>query len=196
MATAWSSAADDPEVLQFYERSARRTYELQRQKGCTPMSTFATRPSFSTPEQQPVLSFLGSPERLVLGGHQTCGEFALLESTGNRGHTAPTHRHLHASETFIVLDGDLLIQVGDEQRVAGAGDTALLPRGLPHTFVVLSPTARYMTLHTPAGFEEFVRGVSDLAADGGAPDRAVLVATAAEHGIELLGPGLPLPEVG
>ena len=158
------------------------------------MTTFATSPSFTTPDQQPVLSFLGSPERLLLAGHDTGGEFALFESSGHRGHTAPAHRHLHASETFIVLDGDLLIQVGDEQRVAGAGDTAVLPRGLPHTFVVLSPSARYMTLHTPAGFDDFVHAVSDLAAGGEAPDRAALVAAAAAHGIEILGPGLALPE--
>jgi quercetin dioxygenase-like cupin family protein len=158
------------------------------------MSTFATRPSFTTPERQPVLSFLGSPERLLLAGHDTGGEFALFESTGHRGHSAPTHRHLRASETFIVLDGDMLIQVGDEQRVASAGDTAVLPRALPHTFVVLSSTARYMTLHTPAGFDDFVHAVSELAAGGGAPDRAALIATAAEHGIEILGPGLPLPD--
>ena len=159
------------------------------------MSTFATRPVFTTPEQQPVLSFLGSPERLLLAGHDTSGEFALFESTGHRGHNAPKHRHQHATETFIVLEGDLLIEVGDEQRAAGAGDTAVLPRGLPHTFVVLSPSARYLTLHTPAGFDEFVHAVSDLAAGGGAPGRAALIATAAEHGIEILGPGLALPEL-
>jgi quercetin dioxygenase-like cupin family protein len=157
------------------------------------MSTFATRPSFITSDQQPVLSFLGSPERLLVSGHHTGGEFALFESTGSRGHNAPTHRHVHASETFIVLEGEMLIEVSGEQRVAGAGDTAVLPRGLPHTFVILSSMARYMTLHTPAGFDDFVHAVSDLAVEGQPPDRAALVAVAAEYGIEILGPGLALP---
>jgi hypothetical protein len=88
----------------------------------------------------------------------------------------------------------MLIQVGEEQRVVGAGSAAILPRGLPHTFVILSLTARYLTLHTPAGFDEFVRAVSNLATGSGAPDRVALARTAAEHGIEILGPGLPLPE--
>ena len=157
------------------------------------MNPFATRPRFTTPEQQPVLTFLGSPERLILAGDDTGGEFALFESIGHRGHNSPTHRHLHASETFVILDGEMLIQVGNEQRVASAGDSAVLPRGLPHTFVVLSATARYLTLHTPAGFDEFVQAVSDLAVGGQAPDRAALVAAAAERGIEILGPGLSLP---
>jgi quercetin dioxygenase-like cupin family protein len=158
------------------------------------MTDFATRTRIVAAGDQPVLSFLGSPERLMLGRADSNGEFALFESSGARGHTAPTHRHRHASETFIVLDGELLVQVGDDRRSAGAGDVALLPRGLPHTFVVVSPTARYLTLHTPAGFDDFVRAVSDLAADGRAADRAALVAVAADHGIEILGPGLSLPE--
>ncbi len=158
------------------------------------MSDFAAHPKIITAGDQPVLTFLGSPERLMLGRADTNGEFALFESSGTRGHTAPAHRHLRASETFIVLDGELLVQVGDDRHVAGAGAVALLPRGLPHTFVVVSPTARYLTLHTPAGFDDFVRAVSDLAAAGRAADRAALVAVAAEHGIEILGPGLTLPE--
>jgi hypothetical protein len=86
------------------------------------------------------------------------------------------------------------LMVGDDRHVAGAGDVALLPRGLPHTFVVVSSTARYLTLHTPAGFDDFVRAVSDLAAGGRAADRPALVALAADHGIEILGPGLALSE--
>ena len=154
------------------------------------MDIFATQPVFTCPESQPVLSFLGSPQRLLVAGEDSGGEFALFESTVNRGHTAPRHRHRNASETFIVLDGAILIEVGDERRVASAGHTAILPRDVPHTFVVVSQTAHYMTLHTPAGFDTFVHAVSDLARQGGAPDRTALAAVAAEHGIEILGPGL------
>jgi quercetin dioxygenase-like cupin family protein len=157
------------------------------------METFATRAAFTNPASQPVLSFLGSPERLLVAGGQNGGEFALFESSGERGHTAPRHRHRHASETFVVLDGELLIEVGGERQLAAAGHVAVLPRDLVHTFVVVSPSARYLTLHTPAGFEAFVRDVSDASrAAGGSPDRAALVALAAGHGIDITGPGLTL----
>jgi quercetin dioxygenase-like cupin family protein len=34
--------------------------------------------------------------------------FGDRETTGERGHTAPRHRHRLASGTFIVLDGEIL----------------------------------------------------------------------------------------
>jgi quercetin dioxygenase-like cupin family protein len=159
------------------------------------MKGFAVGAAFTDPGSQPVLHFLGSPERLLVAGEQSGGEFALFGSTGERGHTVPRHRHRLASETFIVMDGELLIEVGDERRVAAAGYVAVLPREQVHTFMVVSPTARYLTLHTPAGFDAFVRNVSDaVQATGATPDRAALVALAAEHGIDIVGPGLTLDD--
>lgn len=74
---------------------------------------------------------------------------------------------------------------------------AVLPRDQVHTFLVVSPTARYLTRHTPAGFDGFVGDVSGAArADGMPPDRAPLIALAAEHGIDIVGPGLTLDEYG
>lgn len=160
------------------------------------MSDFAVDPAFSEPGTQPVLRFLGSPERLLVAGPQSGGEFALFQTTAERGHTSPRHRHRRASETFIVLDGELLIEAGDQRRTAGAGHVAVLPRDQVHTFLVVSATAQYMTLHTPAGFDAFVHDVSDAArADGSPPDRAALIALAAAHGIEITGPGLTLDDL-
>jgi quercetin dioxygenase-like cupin family protein len=159
------------------------------------MDDYATRHVFTEPGSQPVLSFLGSAERLLVAGEQSGGEFAMFEASGERGRTAPRHRHRRAAETFVVLDGEVLIEVGDEQRVAAAGHVAVLPRDEVHTFIVVSPVARYLTLHTPAGFDAFVRDVSEAAGAGGAPPaRAALVAIAAEHGIDIVGPGLTLDD--
>jgi quercetin dioxygenase-like cupin family protein len=159
------------------------------------MENFATQAIFTEPGSQPVLRFLGSPERLLVAGEQAGGEFALFETTGERGHTAPRHRHRQAAETFIVLDGELLIEAGNERRLAAAGHVAVLPRAQVHTFLVVSPTARYLTLHTPAGFDAFVREVSDASRDSGAPPgRVALAALAAGHGIDIIGPGLTLDD--
>jgi hypothetical protein len=75
--------------------------------------------------------------------------------------------------------------------VLRAGDSVFAPRGIPHTLRVDSD-ARWLVTSTPAGFEAFVRAV-------GTPDPASLPApeevarTAAQHGIEILGPPGMLP---
>jgi quercetin dioxygenase-like cupin family protein len=157
------------------------------------VNSFATRPTFTSPIEQPVLAFLGSRERLIVSGDQSGGEFALFECTGPRGHSSPWHRHLRASETFVVLDGEVLIDVDGERHVAAAGHAAVLPRDIPHGFVVVTDTARYLAVHTPAGFDDFVQDVSHAARAGAAPEREALIALAAEHGIEILGPGPSVP---
>ncbi|GHJ39398.1 hypothetical protein Sm713_50070 [Streptomyces sp. TS71-3] len=65
-----------------------------------------------------------------------------------------------------MLEGELRLQVDGESHLAGAGAAALLPRGLPHAFVVTSPQARYLTLHTPAGFERFALADGTPASSG------------------------------
>jgi quercetin dioxygenase-like cupin family protein len=162
-------------------------------KARSPVPSFAGRPVFTEPASQPLLRFLGPPQRLLVAGEQSGGEFALLQTTCERGHSAPRHLHRRASETFIVLEGEMLFEVGGERRLTTAGHVAVLPRGRVHTFVVVSPTASYMTLHTPAGFDAFVRDVSDAAEAVGAPsDHATLAMLAAEHGIDIVGPGIGL----
>lgn len=157
------------------------------------MPGHATRPAFSVPADQPVLPFLGAPERLLVAGEQSGEEFSLFESSGVRGHASPRHRHLRASETFVVLEGEILVEAGGQERMITPGSAAVLPRDVPHGFVVVSATARYLTLHTPSGFDAFVREVSAAARNGAAPDRATLVDIAAAHGIEILGPGPSFP---
>jgi quercetin dioxygenase-like cupin family protein len=157
------------------------------------MSEHAVTPVFTTTADQPVLPFLGAPERLLVAGEQSGGEFALFSSSGTRGHSTPWHRHLRASETFIVLEGTIDVQAGDDRRQVTAGGVAILPRDVPHGFVVTSDSARYLTLHTPAGFDHFVHEVSAVAHQGAPPDRDTLIRMAAASGIEILGLPLPLP---
>jgi hypothetical protein len=92
-----------------------------------------------------------------------------------------------------VLSGELLVEVGGERRGAGPGHVAVLPRTVPHTFVVVSATARYLILHTPAGFDDFIHEAAAAARAGEELDRSALTEIAGRHGIEILGPGLSVP---
>jgi hypothetical protein len=71
----------------------------------------------------------------------------------------------------------------------------VLPRRLRHAYVVTSATARFLTLHTPAGFERFAAEVGETARaltlpppPAGPPDFAVLAQAAARHQITILAP--------
>jgi quercetin dioxygenase-like cupin family protein len=149
-----------------------------------------------TPEEQSVVWFLGSLVRVRLDASTTGGELAILEHRGERGYGSPRHRHENDDETFFVLDGELRVEVDGASRTAGAGGVAFLPRQFAHAFVVTSMQARFLTLHTPAGFDEFTRAAGTPAeptattppADLTAPDPAALRALARAYGIDILGP--------
>ena len=90
------------------------------------------------------------------------------------------------------------MEVDGVTRSAGAGAAAMLPRGMTHSFVVTSPEARFLTIHTPAGFERFAVQAGEPAVsldappDVPPPDPAQLAAMASLYGIEILGPP-PMP---
>jgi quercetin dioxygenase-like cupin family protein len=116
-------------------------------------------PAILTPEVQQAVWFLGALVRVRASGDATAGRLDLLEHQAERGYASPVHRHLAEEETFFVLDGEVRVEVGGEAHAAAAGAVAVLPRQLPHAFVVTSPQARFLTLHTPGGFERFTPAV-------------------------------------
>lgn len=152
-------------------------------------------PAILTPEVQQAVWFLGALICVRAGGDSTAGSLAVLEHQGERGYCSPVHRHLADEETFFVLDGEVRVEVGGEARAAGEGAVVFLPRRLPHAFVVTSPQARFLTLHTPAGFDRFTLAAGTPATGTAAvppeevpPDPAALAAMASSYGIEIVGP--------
>ncbi|MFS4092261.1 cupin domain-containing protein [Streptomyces sp. AF1A] len=153
-------------------------------------------PTVLAPEEQKAVWFLGALVTQRVSSASTAGAFAVLEHRGERGYGSPLHRHHQDDETFLVLDGELRVEVDGEKRGAGAGAIAVLPRALPHAFVVTSPTARFLTLHTPGGFDAFTLRAGSAAtpphltvpADLPPLDPAELARMAASFGIEILGP--------
>ena len=140
-----------------------------------------------------MLSFLGGLVRTRLGAAATEGGLSILEHTGERGYGSPLHLHDNDEETFLVLEGTLRVEVGAEVLSVGSGALALLPRGLAHGFVVTSPQARFLTVHTPSGFDRFVEevGVPPETATSSVPlSPEELTRVAAGHGIQIASPPL------
>jgi quercetin dioxygenase-like cupin family protein len=157
--------------------------------------TPVTSSVISSPDSQAAIWFLGALSQVRLSGEQTGGAFSLAENLNRRGNGSPVHVHEQEDETLFVLDGELRVFVGEEKHTAGPGTVAVLPRRLRHAYVVTSATARFLTLHIPAGFEQFAAEVGQPARaltlpppPAGPPDLAALAQAATRHGITILAP--------
>jgi quercetin dioxygenase-like cupin family protein len=136
----------------------------------------------------------------IKASRQTTGErVAVIEHLAPQGSGSPLHVHSNEDEWFYVLEGELTFWVGGQVVDAPAGSFVYGPRGIPHTFIVASPEARFLLVAEPAGFEGFMRELAEPAqamtlppATVQPPDPARMMAAAAEYGIEILGPpGIP-----
>src|SRR5919109_1275068 len=119
-----------------------------------PATELAAR--WSAPEQGERLWFLGTLAIIRVRGDAVDGRFALIEFLFPRHASPPLHTHPQ-DESYIVLEGQLTVQAGEQRFELGPGAAAVVPMGVAHTFRVDSDTARVLVLSTPAGLEEMVR---------------------------------------
>jgi len=154
-----------------------------------------SRPFHIEPAGGRAIWHLGARMDFKAVGEDTAGQYWLAEQISDKGYASPLHRHSREDELFIVLDGELTVGVGDRDMAVPAGGVAFAPRGLPHRFRVESPSARFLVLTTPAGFERWFFETGTPASDGGTPpppagppDVGALIASLARYGVELLGP--------
>ncbi|GAB3705993.1 hypothetical protein GCM10027592_39060 [Spirosoma flavus] len=92
---------------------------------------------------------------VLADGEQTDGRYAQLEMTLQPGIEPPTHTHTREDETYYMLDGSVQFTIGDHVFTAKPGDYVLMPKNIPHSFKVLTPTAKVVLTIAPAGFEQF-----------------------------------------
>jgi mannose-6-phosphate isomerase-like protein (cupin superfamily) len=143
--------------------------------------------------------FVRDLSHIKVRGSETNDAWSMHEVTCPGGDMPPLHVHHRDDEAFYVLVGELTLFVGDRKLQLGAGDCAVAPRGVPHTYRVESDGARVLVVNSPAGFERFV-------AEAGVPAEAEtlppgppaisperLAEIAAGYGIEILGPPGTLP---
>jgi quercetin dioxygenase-like cupin family protein len=155
------------------------------------MNTSTLSPCIVTPGEAVVYDQLeGEKIHMLLSGRHTADGFALIIDETPPGAGPPLHVHQNEDEIFYVLEGELTIQVGKERYTVPAGGTAILPRGVPHTFGNLgTDTVKSLVLLTPAGLENFFAEVEPLATQA-EPDMRAIVPLATKYGIQLAGPPL------
>ena len=108
-------------------------------------------------------------------------------------HKGGPARHLHheQDEWFYVVEGEYVIEVGKERYELGPGDSVLAPRKVAHVWAhVGERTGRVIAALQPAG--EIEAFFDELATLGSSPEREVLRRVFSSHGLELIGPPLPI----
>lgn len=141
--------------------------------------------------------FLNHLATTKLVASDTDTRMSAVEFFAPRGFGPPLHRHSEEDELMYVTDGEIRFDAGSTSPVARSGSVVFLPRTVPHTFQVLSETARFLTVTTgsdrSAAFDEFVAalGVPTERAELPEPieiDPGHVASVCAAHGIEVLGP--------
>jgi mannose-6-phosphate isomerase-like protein (cupin superfamily) len=131
--------------------------------------------------------------RILLPGAATDGALAIVDceiAASTSG--PPLHIHPASEETFVVVSGQLLVHVDGHLHVLGVDEALHVPRGAAHTFATAPEDgARFLALHSPAGFEEFHSAAAESERQRGEPLGVDdLIALARHHDWALAGPPL------
>jgi quercetin dioxygenase-like cupin family protein len=107
--------------------------------------------------QKPTLEnsvhYLAHTFSFLATGKDTGNAYTLIHCFFRKGFTPPPHYHRYEDESFYVLEGIIDFQAGDQKIRAAAGELIVLPKEVPHSFNLVSDTAKALLLITPAGFE-------------------------------------------
>ena len=127
----------------------------------------------------------------------------VLEMTLPVGAAPPLHVHDNLDDTWYILEGQMVVRCGDEELVVGAGHWVSMPRGVPHTFLVVGESeARILLVHDNASFRDLIRELGTPAGNQIVPTHPIfpsmeeLARVAGAHDLRPIGPPLSAKEAG
>ncbi|MGH7920382.1 MAG: cupin domain-containing protein [Candidatus Dormibacteraceae bacterium] len=111
---------------------------------------------------------------ILISQHQTEGRMGMIDDVIPAHHDGPPlHYDPRFDDGFYLVEGDLVFRVDDEVLELTAGQVALAPRGIPHTFANRTDRdARVVMFVTPGGFEQYF---AEGAANARPPDQETVV---------------------
>ncbi|WP_369060931.1 cupin domain-containing protein [Caulobacter sp. 73W] len=148
------------------------------------------------------LWFLNTRVAIHRASSDSADGLSVMEHWMPHGEAPPLHMHHSEDEVFHVLEGMVRFRVGDVERLAGAGETLVAPKGVPHGFVVESPGGARCLVMTPGpDFEGLIRAMGRPAEAAALPEPAeptpaqqqALAAAALDRRIKILGPPINTP---
>ncbi len=119
----------------------------------------------------------------------TAGSWSVFEAHWSLKGGPPLHVHQGEDEWFYVIEGEYVVQVGDERFRLKSGDSVLAPREVPHSYAHLGDGhGRMLIAYQPAGnMEAFFLEISRLAPTPSANEVQQIFR---DHGMEIVEPPL------
>ena len=103
-----------------------------------------------------VIGFPPQTVRLLADSSSTGGHLSTQRVTLAGGADgANPHHHASSAELFYVLSGSVQLLAGDRVHVAGEGDLAVVPPGLPHAFAAAPACDADLLIVITPGVERF-----------------------------------------
>ncbi len=146
-------------------------------------------PKIVQPGQGEVLD-LGNFEAVILASAtDTSNAFSLLQTQNEPSQFGPPmHIHHDAAEAFFVLEGNYLMYLEDRREECRPGTFVYVPRGVPHTFKVISQRpGKKLNLFAPAAMQGFFEELAAAEAAGTVSPED-LGAISGRHHMEVVGP--------
>jgi quercetin dioxygenase-like cupin family protein len=155
-------------------------------------STIATPLCAVAASEGEAIWFNGALVTVKVPGEWSGDAFSLVEVASTAGRATGLHTD-PSDETFHLLEGELLFHLDGEEHAAQVGDTVAIQRGVPHAFLVVSATARFLVLNVPGTHDRFFRDGGEPATDrrltaAPPPNLERTMASAERHGVRFLGP--------
>ena len=100
-----------------------------------------------------------SPQNGDLGDQAVRGATLVIQDWATDGvanEVAPLHVHHADDEAWHVITGALRFRFADDEVVAGAGSTVLVPAGVAHTFGNAGPEPSRYIIILPARLDEMI----------------------------------------
>lgn len=147
-------------------------------KPTAPFSPHIVPPGQGTPT-----GYLGGGTTLLFQGRAGTDEVSVLDVVlPPRSLGSPPHLHHNEDEYFYVVEGDLTVLIGNEERIASRGTHAALPRELRHAYWNdRDAPAHVLITIAPGRFAQFFLDVAEDLKKRGATDPRQIGQLIAEH---------------
>ena len=132
--------------------------------------------------QAEVCNVLGDSITLQLTSEQTDGKYSVVEFATPGGVGQPPHTHAW-DETYLVLEGELNLNVGGETTLVAAGGCYQVKAGVVHAPTPSGDFCRYVMMGQPGGVEGVFQALK--AKENELGDMAKVVEIVTEAGVTI-----------